>query len=89
MAASGWPSLPLSLPAVPLVSAQTPALACPPVEVASVAAPASIPVAALPECVISPDDVLAINVFDAPNVTGEYRVSPTGEIVVPCFPRPW
>jgi polysaccharide export outer membrane protein len=38
--------------------------------------------------VISPDDVLAINVFDAPDVTGEYRVSPTGEIVVPLLSAP-
>jgi polysaccharide export outer membrane protein len=38
--------------------------------------------------VISPDDVLTINVFDAPDVTGEYRVSPTGQIEIPLLSAP-
>ena len=42
----------------------------------------------LPDCIISPDDVLTISVFDAPDVTGEYRVSPTGEIEIPLLSAP-
>ena len=43
---------------------------------------------ALPDCIISPDDVLTINVYDAPDVTGEYRVSPTGQIEIPLLSAP-
>jgi polysaccharide export outer membrane protein len=54
--------------------------------------PANIPRAGspliLPDCIISPDDVLTISVYDAPDVTGEYRVSPTGEIEIPLLAAP-
>ena len=45
----------------------------------------AVPPTAFPECVISPDDILAINVYDAPDVTGEYRVSPNGQIMIPLL----
>ena len=43
---------------------------------------------AIPDCIISPDDVLTISVYDAPDVTGEYRVSPTGQIEIPLLTAP-
>ena len=43
---------------------------------------------ALPDYIISPDDVLIISVYDAPDITGEYRVSPTGQIELPLLPAP-
>jgi polysaccharide export outer membrane protein len=42
----------------------------------------------LPDYIISPDDVLLISVYDAPDITGEYRVSPTGQIELPLLPAP-
>jgi polysaccharide export outer membrane protein len=42
----------------------------------------------MPDCLISPDDVLIVNVYDAPDVTGEYRVSPTGQIEIPLLSAP-
>src|SRR5437016_1735835 len=39
----------------------------------------------LPEYIISPDDVLGINVYDAPDVSGEYRVGPTGQLELPLL----
>lgn len=48
----------------------------------------AVSVTAFPECIISPDDILAINVYDAPDVTGEYRVSPSGQIVIPLLDAP-
>ena len=54
--------------------------------------PATIPRASasltLPDCIISPDDVLTISVYDAPDVTGDYRVSPAGEIEIPLLSAP-
>jgi polysaccharide export outer membrane protein len=72
----------------PLLAAQTPAGLDPPSEAVSATAPLPVPAPALPDCVISPDDVLTINVFDAPDVTGEYRVSPTGQIEIPLLSAP-
>jgi polysaccharide biosynthesis/export protein len=43
---------------------------------------------AIPDCVISPDDVLTVSVFDAPDVSGDYRVGPTGQIVIPLLSAP-
>ena len=43
---------------------------------------------ALPDCIISPDDVLIDSVYDAPDITGEYRVSPTGQIELPLLSAP-
>jgi polysaccharide export outer membrane protein len=42
----------------------------------------------LPECIIGPDDVLTIGVYDAPDVTGEYRVKPNGQIQLPLLSEP-
>jgi polysaccharide export outer membrane protein len=42
----------------------------------------------LPECIIGPDDVLIISVYDAPDITGEYRVKPTGQIQLPLLAEP-
>jgi polysaccharide biosynthesis/export protein len=42
----------------------------------------------LPDCIISPDDVLTISVYEAPDVTGDYRVSPTGEVEIPLLSAP-
>ena len=42
----------------------------------------------LPDYIISPDDVLIISVYDAPDITGEYRVSPTGQIEIPLLSAP-
>ena len=43
---------------------------------------------AVPDYIISPDDVLTVSVYDAPDVTGEYRVSPTGQITLPLLSAP-
>jgi polysaccharide export outer membrane protein len=40
---------------------------------------------AVPDCIIGPDDVLIIKVYDAPDVSGEYRVSPTGQVDLPLL----
>src|SRR5256886_7505438 len=39
----------------------------------------------LPEYIISPDDVLSISVYDAPDVSGEYRVGPAGQLELPLL----
>src|SRR5438105_2507049 len=39
----------------------------------------------LPEYVISPDDVLSISVYDAPDISGEYRVGPSGQLELPLL----
>ncbi|MFZ0963041.1 MAG: polysaccharide biosynthesis/export family protein [Terriglobia bacterium] len=72
----------------PLLAGQTPAGIDPPSEVASATTPSAASALALPECIISPDDVLTINIYDAPDVTGEYRVSPTGRIEIPLLAAP-
>jgi protein involved in polysaccharide export with SLBB domain len=41
-----------------------------------------------PDYIISPDDILMISVFDAPDITGEYRVSPAGQIELPLLSAP-
>ena len=76
------------LACVPLLAAQTPVVLDPPSQ--AILATTLFPTAglALPDCVISPDDVLTINVFAAPDVTGEYRVSPTGQIEIPLLSAP-
>jgi len=55
-----------------------------PAAAASALSPSSL---ALPDCIIGPDDVLIISVYDAPDVSGEYRVSPTGQIELPLLPE--
>jgi polysaccharide export outer membrane protein len=54
----------------------------------SATTPQAPPSRAIPDCIISPDDVLTISVYDAPDVTGEYRVSPTGQIEIPLLSAP-
>src|SRR5205085_9831907 len=39
----------------------------------------------LPEYIIGPDDVLGISVYDAPDVSGEYRVGPAGQLELPLL----
>ena len=71
-----------------LLRAQTTASIDPPPEVVTATRPQAVSTLTLPECIISPDDVLSVSVFDAPDVTGEYRVSPTGEITIPLLSAP-
>lgn len=47
--------------------------------------PATPPPSALPECIIGPDDVLIISIYDAPDISGEYRVKPNGQIQLPLL----
>ncbi len=68
--------------------AQTTASIDPPPEVVSTTHARTVPTLSLPDCIISADDVLMISVYEAPDVTGEYRVSPTGEIQVPLLNAP-
>jgi polysaccharide export outer membrane protein len=48
---------------------------------------ASPSLATLPDYIICPDDVLGVHVYDAPDITGDYRVSPTGQIDLPLLPE--
>jgi polysaccharide export outer membrane protein len=72
----------------PLLRAQTTASLDPQPEIKPATIPQVVTSLALPDCVISPDDVLTISVYDAPDVTGDYRVSPTGEIEIPLLSTP-
>jgi len=72
----------------PFLAAQTTASIAPPSEVIPATTPRAVSSLTLPDCIISPDDVLTISVYEAPDVTGEYRVSPTGEIVIPLLSTP-
>jgi polysaccharide export outer membrane protein len=47
-----------------------------------VVAPSSL---AVPDYIISPADVLVVSVYDAPDISGEYRVGPTGQIELPLL----
>jgi len=78
----------LILACCPLLAAQTAASIDPPSEVIPATTPRAVSSLTLPDCIISPDDVLTISVYDAPDVTGEYRVSPTGEIEIPLLSTP-
>ena len=70
------------------LAAQTPAGIVHQSELLSATTPQVAYSRAIPDCTISPDDVLAISVYDAPDVTGEYRVSPTGQIEIPLLSAP-
>jgi polysaccharide biosynthesis/export protein len=49
--------------------------------------PASSPVLATSDdYIVSPDDLLEISVFDVPEISGEFRVSPGGSIQLPLVP---
>jgi polysaccharide export outer membrane protein len=78
----------LVLACCPLLPAQTHAGTGHPSEVVSGITPSAAPPLALPDCIISPDDTLTIYVYDAPDVSGEYRVSPTGQIEIPLLSAP-
>jgi polysaccharide export outer membrane protein len=78
----------LLLACCPFLAAQTTAGIGLQVEVVSGTTPPSASSLALPDYIISPDDVLTITVYGAPDVTGEYRVSPTGEIALPLLSAP-
>ncbi len=78
----------LVLACCPLLAAQTTAGIGHPPEVVSGTTPSAASSLALPDYIISPDDVLTISVYDAPDVTGEYRVSPTGQIELPLLSEP-
>jgi polysaccharide export outer membrane protein len=72
----------------PLLAAQTPTVTDQQTEPKpETSTPAASPLA-LPDYIISPEDVLTINAYDAPDVTGEYRVSLTGQIALPLLPAP-
>ena len=72
----------------PLLAAQTSAAIGHPSEVVSGSAPPTASSLALPDYIISPDDVLIISVYDAPDISGEYRVSPSGQIALPLLSAP-
>jgi hypothetical protein len=72
----------------PLLTAQTLVAIGKPSEVVSTARPPAAYFPTLPDYIISPDDVLLISVYDAPDITGEYRVSPTGQIELPLLSAP-
>jgi polysaccharide export outer membrane protein len=78
----------IALACCPLAGAQSPADLVQQAKIISntIPPPASAP--ALPDYIISPDDVLTITVYGAPDVTGEYRVSPTGHIALPLLSAP-
>ncbi len=40
------------------------------------------------DVVISPDDMLELSVLDVPEISGHYRVSPTGSITLPLIQQP-
>ena len=78
----------LALAGCPLLAAQTSAVIGHHSEAVSGTASPPASSLALPDYIISPDDVLTISVYDAPDITGEYRVSPTGQIALPLLSAP-
>lgn len=40
------------------------------------------------DSIISPDDVLDVNILDVPELSRQYRVSPAGTVLLPLLPRP-
>ncbi len=54
----------------------------------SLAIPKSLVPSEVPEYVISPEDVLEVHVFDVPEISSSYRVSPTGFITLPLVSGP-
>jgi polysaccharide export outer membrane protein len=78
----------IALACCPLLGAQTPAIGGTQIRVISATIPPAASIPALPDYIIAPDDVLTITVYGAPDVTGEYRVSPTGQIALPLLSAP-
>ncbi|MBZ5668212.1 MAG: polysaccharide biosynthesis/export family protein [Acidobacteriia bacterium] len=76
----------LILACCPLLAAQTPRAVVPDSEIVSgPASPAASASLALPDYIISPADVLIVSVYDSPDISGEYRVSPAGQIELPLL----
>ncbi|MGH9404447.1 MAG: polysaccharide biosynthesis/export family protein [Terriglobia bacterium] len=52
--------------------------------------PQSVPAlgANRPDFVIAPDDELSVNIVDVPEISGEFRVSPSGTITLPLISHP-
>jgi polysaccharide export outer membrane protein len=71
-----------------LLAAQTTAGIGHPSEIVSATTLPAVSSLALPDYIISPDDVLFVSVYGAPDVSGEYRVSPTGQIVLALLSAP-
>jgi polysaccharide export outer membrane protein len=46
---------------------------------------APLPSLALPDYIVSPADVLIVSVYGAPDISGEYRVGPAGQIELPLL----
>ena len=42
----------------------------------------------IPEYLVGPQDLLTVQVYDAPDITGEYRVSSAGLLILPLLPGP-
>lgn len=40
------------------------------------------------DSIISPDDVLDVNILDVPELSRQYRVSPAGTVLLPLLPQP-
>ncbi len=78
----------LALTCCPLHGAQTPSAPVQQPEVVSSPTPPAPAPLELPDYIISPDDLLSISLYEAPDVSGEYRVSPTGQISLPMLPAP-
>jgi len=77
----------LILASCPFLAAQTSAGVVHPPDAGPGAAASALPPSSIPDCIIGADDVLIISVYDAPDVSGEYRVSPTGQIELPLLPE--
>jgi len=71
-----------------LLAAQTSAALGHQSDVEAGSVPPSASSRTLPDNIIGPDDVLMISVYDAPDMSGEYRVSPTGQIDLPLLSEP-
>jgi len=78
----------LILACCPLLAARTSAAIGHHSEAVSGPAPPAASSPALPDYIISPDDVLIISIYDAPDISGEYRVSPTGQTALPLLSAP-
>ena len=80
----------LLMASCPIMAAQTASSVMPSSEV--VARPdlpsTSSTLGAVPDYLIGPDDVLTLRVYDAPDISGDYRVSPAGQLELPLLPEP-
>jgi polysaccharide biosynthesis/export protein len=51
----------------------------------SSSAPATL--ASVPDYTFCPDDLVSVSAYDAPDITGEYRISSTGQMTLPLLPE--